>query len=210
MLESSSITSLQAPSAVSVSSRTSSWLSTLQYASSRNRERTHGVSWIAVTFHEAESITRAYAVAKEANEPKPLKKDSGNQSKYCDFHRSVGHSTENYKTLQRKIEDLIRRGHLTKFVRGPGQNSGAADEEGQEQTPPQNMIAGGVVNMVTIRPAKNPADSKEQQAGRKKQRIVDNIISFSDSDSNHVMSPHVDSLIISALVLDDTSDYQLK
>ncbi|GMH25579.1 hypothetical protein Nepgr_027422 [Nepenthes gracilis] len=52
--------------------------------------------------------------------PKPLKKDSKNQSKYCDFHRSAGHSTEDCKMLQREIEDLIRRGHIMKFVRGPG------------------------------------------------------------------------------------------
>ncbi|GMH19401.1 hypothetical protein Nepgr_021242 [Nepenthes gracilis] len=83
--------------------------------------------------------------------PKTLKKDSGNQSKYCDFHCSAGHSTKDCKTLQREIEDLIRRGHLTRFVKGPGQNSGAADEEGWEQTPPWNRIAVGVVNMITTR-----------------------------------------------------------
>ncbi|GMH26976.1 hypothetical protein Nepgr_028819 [Nepenthes gracilis] len=54
--------------------------------------------------------------------PKLLKKDSGNQSKYCDFHRSSAHSTEDYKTLQREIEELIRRGHLAKFIKGLKKN----------------------------------------------------------------------------------------
>ncbi|GMH25256.1 hypothetical protein Nepgr_027099 [Nepenthes gracilis] len=125
--------------------------------------------------------------------PKTLKKDSGNQSKYCDFHHSAGHSTEYYKTLQREIEDLIRRGHLTLFVKGPGQNSGAVDEEGQEQRPPRNRIAAGVVNMITTRLARSPEDSNEQQTGRKKQRIVDNIISFSDCDSNHLKRVFIDN-----------------
>ncbi|GMH21488.1 hypothetical protein Nepgr_023330 [Nepenthes gracilis] len=195
-------------------------------------------------FRKAESITRAYIAAEEANEakqrrdygptsftpltdtranvliqirgekflkwPKPLKKDSGNQSKYCDFHRSAGHSTEDCKTLQSEIEDLIRRGHITKFVRGPGQNSGAADEEGQEHTPPRNRIAAGVVNMVTTRLARSPADIKEQQTGRKKQRTVDNTISFSDCDSNHVISPHADPLVIFQRLFGWYLDYRVK
>ncbi|GMH01891.1 hypothetical protein Nepgr_003730 [Nepenthes gracilis] len=120
--------------------------------------------------------------------PKPLKKaEGGNLSKYCGFYRSPGYSTENYKTLQREIEELIRRGHLTRFIKGLG-----------------------VVNMITTWPIKNPANNKEQQTGGKKQCTTDTVIRFCDSDLSHVVSPHADPLVVSILVSDGNVDYQLK
>ncbi|GMH05015.1 hypothetical protein Nepgr_006855 [Nepenthes gracilis] len=63
--------------------------------------------------------------------------------------RSVEKSFEVAKDIKKDCGNQSILGHLTRFVKGPGQNSGAADEEGQEQTPPRNRIAAGVVNMVT-------------------------------------------------------------
>ncbi|XP_027911682.1 uncharacterized protein LOC114170403 [Vigna unguiculata] len=39
------------------------------------------------------------------------------RSKHCQYHRSIGHTTEECHTLRDKIEELIRQGHLKKYIR---------------------------------------------------------------------------------------------
>ncbi|GAV75884.1 hypothetical protein CFOL_v3_19360, partial [Cephalotus follicularis] len=43
----------------------------------------------------------------------PEKRDS---DKYCRYHRDHGHDTEEYKHLKNQIEDLVRKGHLRKYI----------------------------------------------------------------------------------------------
>ena len=38
-------------------------------------------------------------------------------TKYCRYHRNHGHTTEDCKALQDKIEELVRAGHFRRFVR---------------------------------------------------------------------------------------------
>ena len=38
-------------------------------------------------------------------------------TKYYKYHRNNGHATNEYKTLQDKIEELIRTRHLRRFVK---------------------------------------------------------------------------------------------
>ena len=37
-------------------------------------------------------------------------------SKHCQYHRTIGHTTEECHTLRDKIEELIRQGHLKKYI----------------------------------------------------------------------------------------------
>ena len=39
-----------------------------------------------------------------------------NKNKYCEFHRDHGHNTKDYFHLKEQIADLIKRGHLRKYI----------------------------------------------------------------------------------------------
>ncbi|GMH05165.1 hypothetical protein Nepgr_007005 [Nepenthes gracilis] len=142
--------------------------------------------------------------------PKQLKNPGGgDQSKYCDFHRCGGHSTEDCRTLQSEIEELIRRGHLSRFIQRPGQASGP--EDGGDAKPPRNRVAAGVVNMISSRPAGGDghglAAAKKPRTGLGSE---DEVICFSSRDLDHVTSPHSDPLVVTALVSDGANAYQMK
>ncbi|RWW50929.1 hypothetical protein BHE74_00042767, partial [Ensete ventricosum] len=51
--------------------------------------------------------------------PNPIRTKIGGRDKirYCRFHRDYGHDTEECNDLRNQIEDLIRQGHLHRFVR---------------------------------------------------------------------------------------------
>jgi len=59
---------------------------------------------------EAFSIDSLPAIRKK---PSP----DADGSKHCQYHRTIGHTTEECHTLRDKIEELIRQGHLKKYVR---------------------------------------------------------------------------------------------
>jgi len=42
---------------------------------------------------------------------------NADMTKYCRYHRNHGHTTEECKTLQDKIEELVRAGHFRRFIR---------------------------------------------------------------------------------------------
>ena len=42
---------------------------------------------------------------------------NADMTKYCHYHRNHGHTTEECKALQDKIEELVRAGHFRRFIR---------------------------------------------------------------------------------------------
>ncbi|GAV60177.1 hypothetical protein CFOL_v3_03708 [Cephalotus follicularis] len=86
-----------------------------------------------------ETRTRILAVEKDKvpiQWPSPLRSSAEKRDtkKYCRYHRDHGHDTEECKHLKNHIEDIIRKGHLCKYV---DRNAPQQRREHREEAPQQ-------------------------------------------------------------------------
>ena len=151
-------------------------------------------------------------------------------TKYCEFHRDYGHRTDNCIQLKREIEYLIQRGYLRRFI-SPGnqtQNQAQNQTQNQNQAPTQqpsprkttthhqqplgeiHVILGGFAGGGETSSARKAhlrsirsAEMGEIQAVSKLS-LLDNTITFSDSDLEGCQHPHDDPLVVRAIVANTT------
>ncbi|GAV75065.1 hypothetical protein CFOL_v3_18544, partial [Cephalotus follicularis] len=107
--------------------------------------------------------------------------------KYCRYHRDHGHDTEECRQLKNQIEDLIRRGHLRKYVdrEAPQGRREQMREEAPRQEKEQQQKPRGVIQTISG----GVATGGDEE-----------VISFSEVDYEGVRLPHDDPVVVTLMV----------
>ncbi|GJW78581.1 hypothetical protein Tco_0140263 [Tanacetum coccineum] len=69
----------------------------------------------------------------------PLEKRS-DSSKFCEFHNDKGHSTDDCFQLKKQIEELVKAGKLSQFVKGI-RHEKDQQRSGKKDTPAKDKAA---------------------------------------------------------------------
>ena len=147
-------------------------------------------------------------------------------TRYCEFHKDYGHSTDDCIQLKKEIEYLIRRGYLRCFIAPENQPQNQAQNQAQAQQPPPpprqttsqhqqpigeiHVILGGFAGggessstkKAHLRSIRSGEIAEVQAVSKLPQ--LDTSITFSDSNLEGCQHPHDDPLVIRAVVANKT------
>ncbi|GAV76056.1 hypothetical protein CFOL_v3_19531, partial [Cephalotus follicularis] len=117
--------------------------------------------------------------------PEKLRSPVGNRNveKYCRYHRDHWQDTEKCRQMNNQIEDLIRKGHMRKYVDRDAPQG--RREQRREEAPRQQ---------------EEQQQPRVHHSKRLKTGGVEEVITFSEADYEGVRLPHDDPVVITLLV----------
>ncbi|CAL8996243.1 unnamed protein product, partial [Prunus brigantina] len=138
--------------------------------------------------------------------PPPLKGDPDKRdiNKYCAFHGTHGHTTNNCFAGKAQLEELVREGHCTEFV--AKQAIQRIEDRDTAKEPPQKVIR---INTILADAKESGLTSKEKKRKIKQAAMIsqvttdlppaedDPVIGFRKKDLIGLDTPHNDALVIS-------------
>ncbi|XP_020412788.1 uncharacterized protein LOC109947270 [Prunus persica] len=138
--------------------------------------------------------------------PPPLKGDPDKRdtSKYCAFHGTHGHTTNNCFAWKTHLEELVREGHCTEFI--AKQAIQRIEDRDTAKEPPQKVIR---ISTILADSEESGLTSKEKKRKIKQATVIsqittdlppaedDPVIGFQKKDLIDLDMPHNDALVIS-------------
>ncbi|XP_057949272.1 uncharacterized protein LOC131144550 [Malania oleifera] len=140
-----------------------------------------------------------------------------NVSKFCQFHKDHGHNTEECIQLRNKIEALIKRGYLSRFIKKEDPPMKTREQKRPNKNDKEEqviaeiaVIFGGSTSAGDSggsqkRYAKQVLSVEKGEPNSKRNRQGEDIF-FDSQDEEGVQQPHDDALVLSLLV----ANYKVK
>ncbi|XP_070050912.1 uncharacterized protein [Nicotiana tomentosiformis] len=125
---------------------------------------------------------------------------------WCEYHETNGHQTWDYRHFQEEVATLLKNGHLREFLSDRAKNNYGHNWDNVKpskvgKNPLRqtiNMIFGGnEINGVTFSATKKMKVSRTHS-----KRIRKDDITFTEEDTDELLLPYNDALVISLNVLD--------
>ncbi|XP_022861618.1 uncharacterized protein LOC111381994 [Olea europaea var. sylvestris] len=146
---------------------------------------------------------------KELKLPSRMKSppDTRDRSKYCEFHRDHGHTTEDCHAVQREIEALIKRGFLNNYIGHDKQprndrdnrKEPGAGSKAQPTAETINIIVGGIASSGDTSSGRKQYARQHAHTPRESSDEVKDI-TFGARDLEGISYLHDDALVVSAVV----------
>ena len=77
-----------------------------------------------------------------------------NQNLYSQYHQDRGHTTEDCRTLQAFLDQLIKDGKLKQFLQQPNSQGGQRTAGSQKSRAPRSSL--GMINVIFAAPRRDP------------------------------------------------------
>ncbi|XP_074336720.1 uncharacterized protein LOC141673891 [Apium graveolens] len=136
---------------------------------------------------------------KEFKWPNPLRGDleKREKSRYCRFHKDIGHDTEDYGQLKDEIEYMIQRGKFGRFTKGEEAGGQKRDNDRRDDDRRGRPTTAGTTRTSRKAYATEVMNIVVEPSKRSKSEMT---LEFADPDLEGLKFPQDDPLVITPII----------